>query len=423
MRSWNYENVIGLSLPFLERNIAKVNSRYNLTYENKNCSVMIMDSIKFESDIMNKYQTKKLEIILICHLENKNYKLVPQRFIRKLMMYKNDFYFDHKIIIRNKTCFDDLKIFMIVLSDGKPFLHILGEINMCIELKESVKLKKDADSYINAEIYEFVNNGFFTKNTDEFAKLNFKIYTLKKIDEMHYCYFTKKNTVQNYYECKYENNLYKIESYRCIFCLKRFSSLEILNTHVNCIHLYYSTNIEKEKYLCITKKDEDDVNNSSYNGVCILQNDNLLFLENTKLDKSIIKIPLLFININIKRGKKYKKYNLIREKIVPQIMETKIRNIVGDDWLEIMIEKRLNDMVTVDDDDKSLMKKWNIMIFRENVQPNYHTMPRYVNKFLIEQKISEKNIELLVMFYEKGIISQNDAISILKNVCKKFDLL
>ncbi|KAM0674021.1 hypothetical protein GVAV_002539 [Gurleya vavrai] len=411
MKKWFKENIVSLALPFLERGIISKKDNYDNIYTNRNCSVMVIDKIVFPKNLNNVDLHNLTELIFVCKGDYKNFSLQPQKFFRSVRQENNNIFLNESIILRNKTCFDNFTVILIFFSKENIFYY-KGEINLCIAVKEFFKSKEiNKYEFIIREI-NFFAKGEFINYTENKAIIDYKIFSEKGIDEMHYCYETEKFKDTGYFICNFNNEEFKVQKYMCVLCLKKFNCIDKLNKHIKRIHLNISSFIDQNSVLCLKKNSTVEIIKSC--------NINLYFFE-SDVNANFVdcKQSFLFYKPNLKRNRKIKIQRLPLKKINAESMEETSRKIICDDWLDIVVKKKLDDMVTINKQSKEFMKKWNVMIAKEKCHPDLETIPIYIEKFIKTNENKEENLIFLVMFYKKGIINQKMVIRILQKICSE----
>ncbi|EPR78562.1 hypothetical protein SLOPH_1096 [Spraguea lophii 42_110] len=261
------------------------------------------------------------------------------------------------------------------------------------------------------------------------------------------------NTVDNtkINNMKINGNLY-IFNTKCILCLKEFKNINFLLFHINFTHMNYRAEIIENiliyKYIGSIISEESNTNEINKNVNDLVETMNKMFYFIGKL-----KVPRKYKCFD-KNQKESKKKNKILN-TNDNLLKKKYFILDGDvnmQWLYYLNEKRMDEIIDMPEVKLKIMKEWNRYMLEYNIyvgnidcdkkgmEINYFSCANGfqfdVNKYysvenrdkdlsincrLILNFIKDRNknkelFDLLVVFYQKSLISMKELINILKRI-------
>ncbi|KAM0676846.1 hypothetical protein BDAP_002566 [Binucleata daphniae] len=403
MNLWIKENIASMPQPFLERNIAKKKETFCDIYEQKQCSLVCFDTLMIQNSVQHDFS----DVLAISYFKNDNYTLQPQKIYRKVTKVdnksNNELVLNPKVVLRNKTCFDELKI-ILILHNNTEFCYYTADINLCYQLRQN----GDKSGVLNLNLLETYQ--ISTKNIK--LDIAYTIYSLKSNNKLHYCFSGINQEIKDKYKCVFGTKEYKIDKYSCMLCYKEFFRLENLNDHINCNHFYYKSRIDNNCDLVIDAKEKHELDDNYLTGYIVRKNSSLMIHSLQNSNTEYKKTTLLFVNEQYKRRLTRNKVSMKKKIYKDEIMENTEATKISTDWLDMLIENEFKKIHNIKEDDKEMMQKWNLYMQKENGKET--NFVKLVTKYMLNDTNNKSHIKLLIIFYNKALLSQNEIIDLLK---------
>lgn len=306
---------------------------------------------------------------------------------------------DNRLIIRINECSNYLKIWIREKNDGVRYFK--GDINVC-ELKGcNIELSR---------CYIMKGSSFIMYG----EKKTFKVlkYSCKGKGRLHFAEPRSKHP-QSKLDISYNNKLFKIDGYTCVFCFWGFKNEQDLLKHMKASHLYHNTE-SKGSLIYITQKTDDEIKGNYLFGIAIYQNDILKMFYKSKKRQEYHKTDFLFIRSPFKRNRPIAIKKIPKIKFAPETMDISGLKSGNDAWLEKVVKHHLRDII--DTNHVDLMVAWNLYIRRINCGVDRFNIQEVVIGFIKNVPADMSVVEFLIVLYRKAILSKSDISKVLTSV-------
>lgn len=402
------EYSLGACAPFLERNIIK-KPRNHLKYEYMSpracSSIFLLELISLNNTSLptnlyikgyqENFNTRYNNIEINLKIENGHVQKFAESKINTFSCY--DITTLH-IIAKYEN---QIKFFYSQFSgchttrNGKVLLH---EIKL-FDTKSFIKVKE-------RPTLEFKIKTINLKSKNEYANLHYMwndVFTEKPINS-----------------CKIEllGVNYTLNHLQCIFCMKFFNNIENLQKHLNSMHLYYFSDLLNDKngkiLKIMRKKDENsvDISLSSLN--------NSFF---NRITKNVNFNPSQ--NFSFRSKKKTHLFQNAQNQIsfvsaINRVKEFDETSNFDAKEFRYSYAWKINEIIDVNEKRIDLMIKWNDFILIKKIKGRMPSKISLIREF-VNQIIDEKEyiLELLILFYQKGILLKSDVTQMVHELAAK----
>ncbi|EJW01245.1 hypothetical protein EDEG_00545 [Edhazardia aedis USNM 41457] len=402
INEWMIEHIASFSSIYVLNNYQKTNRRV-CKYLPHNCtSLRLLTSTIFSNFV--DVPSNTLNVYFLGSYQNEvkgNARFKIIKTIEKTDIFQSTSEF---IRLKNFSCYDNLILTLIVEFNG-TFKYFKTCVNMCSLFSNSqnyLKVTKYYDlEYLYFYEYNFLQDDLFMKQSGEKIAVEYKIYTLKPENTHHY----------NFSEQEYEEKNEKKEILRfmdkdilfdylkCILCFRKFVNKVELNNHLLYYHLGFRLKDPKEPIVHIISTKNDQVIDNRIN--------------NFRLFKSNMCKEFCYINMCLQRCGIVQKKRMKKIYYRPEVMETDDVKVYGSNFIAIVNDRRLNELVDIDKSKLDFMRRWNLFILNMKIRPDIEKIPELVLNFLINEKNKSESFLFLLTLYENCTLSQQQISNIL----------
>ncbi|KAF7680919.1 hypothetical protein TCON_2463 [Astathelohania contejeani] len=382
MKRWFVENGVGHNMPFLERSLKNnlsVTHKQHITV-NECSSMYILGLIPINDQLV----TTPPKMIIYGYSYLNGHRINNISSTCTLTPTTKGYQVDDILTLRHVcfSCYEET-VFYILLIFNKQVKYYYCEFSCCRLLRS-----EKVNMY---EVKLFTPEVFLEIKKEPSFQLDIKIINLKckKENSLHYNWVKFEEEEKKDIICTIiYNEEYILNSFMCIFCFRKYDNQKELIFHINNIHANYkaiSLN-GKIKINLEIKKEESEI---------------FFYIKSEKKR---------YLNTSNKNTRK----TLTRTYYEPEIFESLNTKFRKNDWLNYILNRKLEEIVDIPEEKVEFMKRWNAFIRSKSEPPSRKTIIKYVEEFVENEPTGKATFDFLTLLYKKCILS----ITEIKNIIK-----